>query len=346
MSQARHVIQFIASLTINASSIHKLVERLEYSGTVHKPLQSILTTPVFSGNMALETIREMKDNGHQVMFDSGGYYVQTGKIDYSELFHRLMRTYERHQWADIYVLPDNVPRSQDSMDVIAEKVTQTIEQSVNFFCYMPDELKPRAMPVVHGYTYSHIDRCFEAYIKLGVKQIGFGSFGTVGKNSQVNVMTQRAFEMARYVVDCAHQLGMRVHMFGLGVPVVVMMLYGIRADSFDSSSWLKAAGFGQIFLPLMRAYNISHRNSVSDLQKGLKLEDFRHYCGVTGHQCALCDDIRSLQESKSQRAAHNLIVMAETIEMLNTGDLSRVPGIYEHTSKRYQKEFDRWLPPN
>lgn len=344
MPASRHQIRFVASLTINPGGVRRLREKLAQSATRHNPLEHVLTTPILAGPKALGAIRELKEAGHSVMFDSGGYYVQTGRIEYETLYSRLHKVYQEHQWADVYVLPDNVPRSQDSPAVIDQKVRMTYEQSANFFAQMPDALKPRAMPVVHGHTYAQIEDCLETYIGLGVKQIGFGSFGTLGKNSQVNVATQSALELAQHTIKIAHLYGMKVHMFGMGVPVVVMMLYGMKADSFDSSSWLKAAGFGQIFLPLMRAYNITHNNGLSELQKGITVQDFRLYCEVTGHQCALCDCLECLQAEKAQRAAHNLIVLAETIEMLNTGDLSRVPAIYRHTSAKYQKEFDRWLP--
>jgi hypothetical protein len=342
----RHQIRFVASLTVDSASIRRLVERLNNVQTRHNPLAYILTTPLFAGPKALAAIRDFHDRGHSIMFDSGGYYCQTGRIDYTTLYGRLLKTYWEHRWADIYVLPDNVPRSQDHPDIVTQKVCITYEQSCNFFYAMPDELKERAMPVVHGHNYRQIDSCLEAYIKLGVKQIGFGSFGTLGKKSQVNVATSSAIDYARYTIQVAHSYGMKVHTFGMGVPAVTMMLHGIKADSFDSSSWLKAAGFGQVFLPLMRAYNISHRNSISELQKGITFGDFRHYCEISGHSCPLCASIEGLQESKMQRAAHNLIVLAETVEMLNTGNLERVPNIYRYSSQRYQKEFDKWLLSN
>jgi hypothetical protein len=145
------------------------------------------------------------------------------------------------------------------------------------------------MPVVQGHNIRQVDDCLDAFIKLGVKQIGFGSFGTSGKNAEINVATNNAVEMARYVIQVAHTHDMKVHIFGLGTPALVAMIKGIEADSFDSSSWLKAAGFGQVFLPFMRAYNISHNSTVSELQKGITFEQFQEWIELTGHQCMLCD---------------------------------------------------------
>ena len=60
------------------------------------------------------------------MFDSGGYQVQMGKISYGELCKRLREIYERETWADFYVLPDNVPTSQDADFEVEQKVKETL----------------------------------------------------------------------------------------------------------------------------------------------------------------------------------------------------------------------------
>ncbi|MGD9891691.1 MAG: hypothetical protein AB7R89_31350 [Dehalococcoidia bacterium] len=40
------------------------------------------------------------------MFDSGGYAVQTGRLDYFEMYSRLLTVYRRERWAGLYTLPD------------------------------------------------------------------------------------------------------------------------------------------------------------------------------------------------------------------------------------------------
>lgn len=137
------------------------------------------------------------------------------------------------------------------------------------------------MPVVQGHTYEQVDYCLKHYLALGVKALGFGSFGTGGQNSELNVTTARSIELARHVVTTAKQYGVRVHFFGLGAPALTALIYGSGADTFDSSSWIKAAGFGQVFLPFMRAYNVSHRNGTSQLQKGITLRQFSEWRALT-----------------------------------------------------------------
>lgn len=338
-----HQLRFVASMTVCPSDIKKIRRHVEMAQPAIDPLQNILITPMFVERGSVDLARQMAEDGRHVMFDSGGYYVQLGRLRYEELYMPLLTTYREHRWASVYTLPDHVPTSQDSTEVVDLKVKDTIRFSTLFFEEMPDDLKSRAMPVVQGHTYKQVDECLRAYIRLGVKRIGFGSFGTQGQNSEINVATKNAVEIARYVIEVAHDNGMQVHLFGLGTPSLVAMIKGIKADSFDSATWLKSAGFGQVFLPFMRAYNISYGISVSELQKGITFEQFNDWRNLTGHQCQLCENLSNLNLYKMHRAAHNLIVMAETVAMVNDGNGAHIQAIYKAGSPKYREEFEKWL---
>ncbi len=339
-------LDFVASMTVCPSDIRKITKHLHLSKSSFNAIPNVLITPLFASKGSLKLVEEMAEQGTSVFFDSGGYYVQMGRLKYEELYMPLRESYKVNRWASVYTLPDHVPTSQDTPEVVEQKVKDTIDYSTLFFHEMPDDLKPRAMPVIQGHTYKQIDACLEAYIRLGVKRIGFGSFGTSGKNSEVNIATNDAVTLAAYVIDIAHSHAMKVHLFGLGVPALVAMIKGIGADSFDSSSWLKSAGFGQIFLPFMRSYSISHNYTTSEFQKGLTIPQFEDLRNLTGHSCELCNSLHELQNCKMYRAAHNLIVMMETVEMANSGDYSHIRNIYNLGSNRYRKEFEKWLQPN
>lgn len=314
-----HMLEFVASMTVCPSDIRKIRKHVAMAHATVNPLQNVLITPLFANASSLQLVHDMvEQEGTRAFFDSGGYYVQIGRLKYEELYMPLLEAYRIHRWAKVYTLPDHVPTSQDSLDVVAQKVRDTIFYSTMFFNEMPDDLKERAMPVVQGHNHKQVDKCLEAYLKLGVKHIGFGSFGTSGKSSEINVATNSAVELAEYVILVAHQHGIRVHIFGLGTPALVAMLKGIKADSFDSSTWLKCAGFGQIFLPFMRAYNISHNNLMSELQKGISIDQFETFKQLTGHHCCLCSSPIDLQQHKMYRAVHNLIALVETVEMSNS----------------------------
>lgn len=341
-----HELRFVASMTVCPSDIRKFRQHVELARVDVDPLRNVLITPLFVERGSVELARQMAEEGRFVMFDSGGYYVQLGKLKYEELYMPLLNAYRENRWASVYTLPDHVPTSQDTPDIVARKVQDTIRFSTLFFEEMPDELKPRAMPVVQGHTYQQVEACLRAYLDLGVRHIGFGSFGTQGEKNQVNIVTQNSLELARHVIKVAHSNGAKVHLFGLGAPPYVAMLKGIHADSFDSGSWQVAAGHGMVSLPFMRFYNISHRNEMSEFQRGILPDEFEQLKSVTGHRCALCDDLRSLQEKKMYRAIHNLIVMTETVEIANRGELDRIESIYAQGSIKYRSEFKTWLQTN
>lgn len=338
-----HQLRFVASMTVCPSDIRKIQQHVVTAQASVNPLKNILVTPLFISRDSLDLVKEMSARGSEVYFDSGGYYVQLGRLKYEELYMPLLEIYRANQWAALYTLPDHVPLSQDPPEIIEQKVRDTIDFSTHFFHEMPDAIKPKAMPVVQGHTYEQIDACLDAYFKLGISWIGFGSFGTMGANNEVNIATQSAVELAQYVTEVAHAHGVKVHLFGLGTPALVAMLKGIEADSFDSATWLKSAGFGQIFLPFMRAYNISHRNTTSELQRGITFDQFNNWRELTQHSCALCTDLQQLQASKMYRAVHNLVVMAETVNMANVEAHDVIKTIYHSGSVRYREEFEKWL---
>lgn len=341
----RKNLNFFASLTLTQSDICKIENHLVNSDySVSNYLSHILITPLFASQESLARVKSLKQKHDSiVMFDSGGYYVQIGKLSYSELYYPLLQFYLDNQWADIYTLPDHVPTSQDDEDDVWRKVHDTVRYSSLFFAELPPELQKRAMPVVQGHTFEQIDFCLQKYLSLGINHLGFGSFGTSGKRSEVNVTTNNSIDLARYVAGVADKFGIDVHFFGLGAPALVAMIYGCGASSFDSSSWIKAAGFGQVFLPFMRAYNISHRNGISELQKGITVSQFNQWRALTQHSCPFCESIDDLQQKKIYRTLHNLIVIRDTVEMLNDDKFDEARNIYEHGSPRYRKEYEKWL---
>lgn len=340
------MLRFIVSLSLCPSDIRK-IRRMLYSSDIKvRPLQSVLVTPHFVNEESLSLVRELKDSGAIVYFDSGGYYVQVGRMTYEELYYPLLQHYLANPWADIYTLPDYVPTTGDSPEEVWHKVRQTVDFSSIFLDELPPSLREKAMPVVHGHTLEQVEYCLERYIDLGIRYIGFGSFGTAGKNNEANVMTEGAQAFAQHVVQIAQDAGIQVHLFGVGAPALVAMIYGTGADSFDSSSWLKSAGYGQIHLPFTRGYNISHRNNLSKLQKGITIHEFEHLKELTGHSCPYCESIDKLQTVKLVRALHNLVCIAESVDMINQGEYQRIRTIYANGSPRYRKEFKRWLLPS
>lgn len=338
------MLNFFTALTLCPSDIQKIVHLLGEHHVGTNPLTHILVTPLFSPHRSLTLIKDLKEQrGSVIMFDSGGYYVQVGKLTYQQLYYPLLEFYKANPWADIYTLPDHVPTSQDSKQVVWQKIRDTAEYTALFYQELPPHLQSRALAVVQGHTREQVDLCLKTYLQLGIHHIGFGSFGTIGKNNGINIATDNAIDLARYVVDVAHKNNVTIHFFGLGAPALVAMIYGAGADSFDSSAWIKSAGFGQVYLPFTRGYNITHRNGNSELQCGIQFNDFEALKALTEHACPFCSSIDELQSRKMYRALHNLMAIQQSVSMINNGDHETIRRIYENGSPRYREEYRKWL---
>jgi len=307
---------FFLTLTHHASEIRRVIRRWQESGDTRNPFARVIFTPLFSQRATTNLIRQLKEElGSVVMFDSGGYQVQMGKASYEELFDRLLHFYRENNWADWYVLPDHVPRSTDSDREVEFKVRETIDFARLFVRMMPEDFVAKAVGVVHGRTEEQVRRCVEAYAEMGIRYVGFGSFGTSGPNGAINLVSQRSLKLLRLVQAIAHERGLRVHVFGIGSPSHLIRLAeaNITPTSFDSSAWWKAGGFGEVFFPAGRRFHITRLGEFATVRCVIEREKER-----TRHSCYFCVDISQLCQSRMARIMHNLVVVLETVERFKT----------------------------
>lgn len=306
--------KFFTGLTGDPNQVRKIVKMWFETGDKRDPFSHVIITPIFAKpNMIEITLNLKKEKGATVIFDSGGYQVQTGRITYEELFDRLVLLYKKHSWADWYVLPDHVPRSDDNDEEVEFKVRETLDFGRLFLRMMPRDFSKRVIGVVHGRTEEQIHRCVETYANLGLKYIGFGSFGTSGPNGTVNLVSRRSLELLSKVQKFASEHDMRLHIFGIGSPnqIVRIRKAGIIFDSFDSSGWWKAGGFGKIFFPMGSQLHVTQMKNYKSTPQEIEKEKIR-----THHKCPFCDDVSQLRKSRIARIMHNLACMLDTMEVI------------------------------
>jgi len=335
-------MELVISAATKSSDVQVLRRILERRVPPH--VRALLITPLRVTPLTLRLSRAVQEEfGIPIMFDSGGYAVQTGRLDYFEMYSRLLELYRRERWAGFYTLPDYVPTSRDPDHVVEAKVCRTVECSEMFYREMPAELRERALGVVHGRTLAQVEFCLDRYIRLGLRHIGFGSFGTAGQNSSMNVATVSAVANARQLALLASEQGLTTHLFGVGAPALLPWIASTGATSFDSASWARGAGFGQIFLPLTRGFNISHRSTTSSIQQALTRERFIALRAASGHECPYCESFETLQTSREARAGHNIFAMADALDIISRGDIDRMAAIYAIASPKYRALWRRWL---
>jgi queuine/archaeosine tRNA-ribosyltransferase len=335
-------VQLVASLTLDASLLRKLLQLWNEGGDSRNPFASVLVTPLFASPSTLKLIREelKEKRGSTIYFDSGGYYVQQGKISFDKLYQDLRNFYQdsENQWADWYVLPDHVPTSKDSPEIIEEKVFNTVTASKNLFYELPAAIRAKTIPVVQGHSDSQLRYCIENYISLGNRYLGFGSFDTCGPNQSINRITLQSVDLLKSINNLATHYNLDLHLFGIGSPPAHYLFNQMQVRSFDSLTWLKAAGYGHIFLPFVRGYRIAHRTTGRSYWEK---QDFLLWKELTEHQCPFCESFETLSESRLHRMLHNLVAFTETLEKLNEWDDSRIHNIIESTSSTYLRLLER-----
>ncbi|MFN3691226.1 MAG: hypothetical protein ACK4UU_09915, partial [Fimbriimonadales bacterium] len=89
-------------MSIGASELRALHRLWRASGDPRRPFRDALVTPIFMGRKSLDVIRGWREDGviENLYFDSGGFYVQMGRISYRDLCEPLLELYTREQWAD------------------------------------------------------------------------------------------------------------------------------------------------------------------------------------------------------------------------------------------------------
>lgn len=337
-------MQFVISLTWNASAIRRISNLWTEHGDQRNPFEHILVSPLFAQPSTLRAVRELQERwGSEVYFDSGGYYVQQGRISYPLLCEQLRDYYDdpANQWADYYVLPDHVPTSTDSEKDVERKVVETCTVAQQFFHQMPTSLQERAMPVIQGHTPQHILSCVETFSELGIHRVGFGSFGTSGASNSINTVTTNAHQMLAHVRDLAALHHLRVHLFGVGTPPILYLFQRMGFASFDSMAWARAGGFGNAFLPFMKGFMVS-QTAAAMFRSSLDRETFERFKVITGHQCAFCDDFVTLTSNRFHRILHNLTCVLDTVDFIQTWSLQNILEAIEAVSPRYLRYYKEW----
>lgn len=308
--------RFIASLSAGRSEIEGLRKLWQKNQDLRNPFAHVLFSPISSPPSATNYFKNLKETNQveNVWLDCGAYQVQQGKKTYEELLSFLENFYINNQWADGYVLPDIVPLSSDSDEIIEYKVSETIYQCQHFFEKMPDYIQERAIAPVQGVNLSQINRCLETYINMGVTRIGFGSFGTSGPNGSVNMLSQSSLSLLKTVVDIAREYNLQVHCFGIGGPNSYnrLLKHNTVPHTLDSTTWWKAGGFGSIFFPHTSQIQVTVRKGIETTRKGLeKLKK------QTNHDCYFCRDLDKLRTSRNHRIMHNLASWLDTLDSNN-----------------------------
>lgn len=314
-------MEFVASATLKRYDLKGLLARWERAGSGPDPFSSVILTPLpgLSQRATVRFVQEHFVGRSRIWFDSGGYFVQQGEIAYEDLYRRLLEWYREEQWADVFVLPDYVPSSDLSPQQVEDRVRATISVARLFSAELPSYVRERALPVVQGHTREQIRACVEVYVDLGYHAIGFGSFDTGGSGADINLLTRRALDNLAFLQELAARYDLRTHAFGIGTPALIPTLRALGVASFDSSCWIRTAGFGNVLLPFLGRRNVSHGMLREIGGPAYDAATFDALKELTGHDCPFCASFSRLQRDRLDQALHNLVVIRETVSRLDHG---------------------------
>lgn len=329
-------MEFVASMTHRAPELKKIITLWQSSGDKRNPFARTIFTPLFARPNVNVLMQEMFQATGGVIFDSGGYYVQQGVVSYESLYQKLLNFYRRNQWADWYVLPDYVPTSSLTAYEVEDRVKATVTISKLFQTEMPEYLRRKCLPVVQGHTLEQIQFCVENYVEMGVSYIGFGSFGTSGDNNSINTITRQSIRMIEFLRRHTEKYSLKVHLFGIGTPSVLPLFRDLGIDSFDSSCWSRTAGYGNVYLPFMGRRNITGRMLREVGGEAYTKAKFIELRDATEHDCPFCRDVEQLIANRLHQMMHNLYVMLDTVDLLNSGKVF-VPELIGVQESRYTK---------
>ena len=196
------------------------------------------------------------------------------------------------------------------------------------------------LPVVQGHTREQIKDCVDNYADMGATYIGFGSFGTSGDNNSINTVTKQAIQMIEFLKHQAQKHDLKIHLFGVGTPNVLPLFYELGIDSFDSSCWSRTAGYGNVYLPFIGRKSITQRMAREIGGVAYTQARFNELKEATSHSCPFCADFETLKASRIYQMVHNLYVMLDTVNALNSGKtfIPELIGLEESRYKNYRKQ--------
>ncbi|SRR6266849_109385 len=295
-------MDFYASLTINRCHLKRMCEIWATRfGKEEFPFRYAIVSPLFVRNGILPTLYEHREQCN-VIFDSGGFHVQQGRIRLRPAIRKLRRLYRENNWADRFALPDAPITSMDTPDVVRSKLDSTRRQYRTFPAGFPHSFRCKFLPVVHGTTTGEVHRSMLAARNVLSKSLGFGGFSTSGPNSGVNSCTAQSLRLLVDFVELCKKWNLDSHVFGIGGPAAIAVLRHVSVNSFDSAGWIRTAAYGNVYLPHIGALNIT---GAAHSRRYVTAREFRHLRGATGHECEFCTDQALLLRSWHHRALHN-----------------------------------------
>jgi len=248
----------------------------------------------------------MEFQGH-LMLDCGGIKFARGNKDL--LIDRTLRLVKKVN-PDIMISPDYPISPYNDPEENEIRIAKTVQNLVKTLRFMRDIPVP-VLPVIHGYDFSQIDRMLKRILKIT------GEVYLVGLGSLVPLLVPFTLDKARKVVDLILYVRKKLpsaflHVFGMSSILTMHLAFLAGADSVDSQSWIRSAGYGKLQVPGCGQLFVKKNKKYKYKQWSKEIPtDFKCNCPI-----CLEKGEKSLVDSKRFRAIHNAYVLCSEANLV------------------------------
>lgn len=273
-----------------------------------KPYRHALITLIKLSTIARETtmgyLRRMREQGEleRLMFDSGGFQMfRDPSFTIERLIRDNLRLYQKHDWADAYVMPDRPPLPSDPYPIMQTKVESTINATKQLFEQLPAYIQKRCVPVFHVRNETDIDYQYKHY-KYIIETSNLCCYAIPGTRKKLDYKNMKLMHSLVKTVGP----DVKVHALGVASPHAVYCMEQIGISSYDAVSPIFIAGTGMV-QTFQASIDFSDRKPDLSVSRE-EMEQFRQ---ESGHRCPFCDNLDKLYTKYRYRRLHNLIVFDE-----------------------------------
>ncbi len=186
----------------------------------------------------------------ELWIDSGGYQFLRHGIKPS--LEKIAEVYNNFQDASFYLTLDYPPSPTDDYDTTRKKLEHSYENFVKLRKLLDSEVSERLIPVLHYCRYRDLLTYFlKKYLDYNVPVLAVGAlvpYVLILRGVRGNSRREALLFLAQLREELRDRK-VKLHVLGLGSPVIVPTLEVIGVDSTDSSTWRVKAAYGKVVLP-------------------------------------------------------------------------------------------------
>ncbi len=216
----------------------------------------ILEKKVLSrGFQSLHEVLEC-DISYELWIDSGGFQFLRHGIEPS--LDKILKVYTYFEDAKYVLNLDFPPSPQDDENTLRKK----LEKSFQNYEKLVKVVRERAVPVIHYHDRLDIVNIYlKRYLDYNPDIIAVGAlvpYILILRGVKGNSRLRALMFLKRLVEELPKNC--KVHVLGLGSPIVTAILERIGVHSTDSSTWRVKAAYGKLILPGGGEVHVTNRN--------------------------------------------------------------------------------------